>query len=69
MEILLYIALGFGGGWYFHTPDAIDCKDDALIIASCPALTPLEDSTFGSHVLKLQEVAGQYRACRTACVK
>lgn len=69
MEILLAIALGFGGGWYAHKPDPIDCKDDALIIASCPPLTRLEDATFGGHVIKLQEIASQYRACRTACVK
>lgn len=69
MEILLAIALGFGGGWYLHKPAPIDCKDEALITASCPPLTRLDDATFGGHVIKLQEIASQYRACRTACVK
>jgi hypothetical protein len=68
MEILLAILLGFGGGWYVHQPDKFDCKEDALIVASCPQLTTLDDATFGGHILKLQEVAGQYRECRQACL-
>jgi len=69
MEIILALVLGFGGGWYIHQPSAIDCKDDALIVASCPTLTRLDDPSFGGHILKLQEVAGQYNECRKACVK
>lgn len=69
MELLLALVVGFGGGWFYHKPAPIDCKDEALIVSSCPTLTALEDNTFGGHILKLQEVASQYRECRTACVK
>ena len=41
---------------------------DRLITASCPPLTPLEDSTFGATTLKLIEVAGQYHECRCAAL-
>lgn len=68
MEIILALALAFGGGWYLHKPSQLDCKDDALIVASCPTLTPLTDPSFGAHVLKLQEVGGLYNECRKACV-
>lgn len=68
MELLLALALGFAGGWYVHSPSPMDCKDSALITASCPELTPQTDPTFGATILKLQEVGGQYRECRTACL-
>lgn len=68
MEILLALLLGAAGGWYGHTPDKFDCKDDALIIASCPEITPQTDPSFGATILKLQDVGGQYRECRTACL-
>jgi len=69
MEILLALALGFGGGLYLNTPSAMDCKNDALVIASCPEPTPQTEPSFGATILKLQEVGGQYRECRAACVK
>ena len=69
MEILLALVIGFGGGWYVHNPSPIDCTNDALIVASCPPLTPLDDLTFGGHILKLQDMAGTYNECRKACVK
>ena len=70
MEILLAIALGFGGGWWLTPTKVItDCTDPALIVSSCPPLTMLEDPSFGSHIIKLQEVAGQYKECRKACLK
>lgn len=68
MEIILALLIGLGGGWLLHDQSPLDCKDDALIVASCPTLTPLEDSTFGGHILKLQEVGGLYNECRKACV-
>ena len=40
----------------------------ALVIASCPPLTPLADNTFGATTLKLIDVAGQYNVCRCAAV-
>lgn len=69
MEILLALAIGFGGGWFFHAPSQIDCVDNGLVVASCPELTEQTDPTFGGTILKLQEVGGQYRACRAACLK
>lgn len=68
MEIILALVIGFGGGWYFKTPTSLDCKDSALIAVSCPEPTPLTDSSFGGFVLKTQELGGQYRECRTACL-
>ena len=68
MEIILALALGFGGGWYFKAPSALDCKDSALVTVSCPEPTPLTDPTFGGFVLKTQELGGQYRECRAACL-
>lgn len=68
MEILLALILGFGGGWYFHEPSPIDCRDEGLIVSACPELTPQTDPTFGGTILKLQEVGGQYRECRAACI-
>lgn len=68
MEIMLALCIGFAGGWFYKEPSQVDCRNDALIITSCPALTKLDDATFGGHVLKLQEVAGQYNECRKACV-
>lgn len=69
MEILLALLIGAAGGWYAHTPDKFDCKDEALIIASCPETTPQTDPSFGAIILKLQDVGGQYRICREACLK
>jgi hypothetical protein len=69
MEILLAIVIGFGGGWFFSPVERVECKDDALIISSCPAPSPLTDPSFGGHILKLQEVAGQYRECRKSVIK
>ena len=66
MEIILAIVIGFGGGWFFKPVDKVDCIDQTLVIASCPPPTKLTDPSFGGHVLKLQEVAGQYRECRKA---
>lgn len=39
-----------------------------LIVASCPARSPLLDDSFGSWVLKAQEVAGMYDKCREAAL-
>ena len=39
-----------------------------LVIASCPALSPLTDDSFGATVLKLIEVANQYRDCAAAAL-
>ena len=39
-----------------------------LVLASCPELTPLADSTFGATTEKLLQVAGQYRECREAAL-
>ena len=69
MELLIALAIGFGGGWFLHTPGATDCKNDALVTASCPPLTIQTDPSFGATILKLQEVGGTYRECRKACVK
>jgi len=69
MEMILVAVLSFAGGWFYHTPSALDCRNDALIVTSCPTLTRLDDPTLGGHVLKLQEVAGQYNECRRACVQ
>lgn len=38
-------------------------------VAACPPLTPLDDDTMGGLVLKLQQVAGQYRECRAAALR
>ena len=68
MEIILAIVLGFGGGWYFKEPTQLDCKNQPLVTTSCPEQTPLIDPTFGGYVLKVQEIGGQYRECRAACL-
>ena len=39
-----------------------------LTVASCPALTPLTDDSFGATARKLVEVAEQYYACRRAAL-
>ena len=39
-----------------------------LVVASCPPRTPLLDDSFGSWVLKAQEVGGQYDVCREAAL-
>lgn len=39
-----------------------------LVIANCPALAPLNDDSFGATVLKLIDVANQYRDCRDAAL-
>ena len=64
MEIILAFVIGFGGGWYFKEPTPLDCQDTPLTTVSCPELTPITDPTFGGYVLKVQEIAGQYRECR-----
>lgn len=68
MEILLAFIVGFGVGWQVHTPSGFDCRDEALVVASCPPPTGQTDPTFGGTILKLQEIGGQYRECRAACV-
>jgi hypothetical protein len=70
MEIilLLSLALGFGGGWFLKSPTQLDCVDKSLSTVSCPEPTPLTDATFGGHILKVQELGGQYRECRRACL-
>ena len=42
--------------------------DQSQVLAACPLLTPLADDTMGAVVLKLQQVAGQYRECRAAAL-
>lgn len=42
--------------------------NDRLVTAACPALTGLEDPSFGATTLKLIAVAGQYNQCRCAAV-
>ena len=69
MEIILALLLGAAGGWYAHTPDKFDCKDNALIITSCPEPTPQTGFTFEETILKLEIVGGEYRTCRAACLK
>ena len=39
-----------------------------MVIALCPELTPLTDTSFGATTLKLVEVAGMYRICREAAL-
>lgn len=68
MELLLAFALGGYLGWTWNESDKFDCKNYALIIASCPDLTHQTDPTFGGTILKLQDVAGQYRECQKACL-
>jgi len=69
MEILLALALGGYLGWTWNEPDKFDCKDEAIIISSCPDLTPQTDPTFGGTIIKLQEVGGQYKECQKACIQ
>lgn len=38
----------------------------ALLLASCPNLTPLADDGFGATTIKLVEVATTYNECRCA---
>lgn len=40
----------------------------ALVVASCPELSPLADDTFGATTSKLVEVAGIYHECRAAAL-
>jgi hypothetical protein len=68
MELLLALLIGFGGGWFLTPAKAADCRDEALVIASCPPPTELTDTSFGGHILKVQEQGAQYRECRAACV-
>jgi len=68
MEILLALLIGFGGGWYVAPTKTVDCRDNALVIASCPPPTEMTDPSFGAYVLKVQEQGGQYRECRAACL-
>ena len=37
-----------------------------LTVANCPDLTPLEDDSMGSWVLKAMEWAAQYKRCQAA---
>ena len=69
MEILLALALGGYLGWTWNEPDKFDCKSEPLVIASCPNLTPQTDPSFGGTILKLQDVAGQYKECQKACLR
>lgn len=69
MELLIALTIGGYLGWTFNEPDKFDCKDDAMIVLSCPELTVQDDPSFGGTILKLQDVAGQYRECRQACLK
>lgn len=41
-------------------------EPSALVVASCPKLTPLADDSFATTTEKLVQVAGQYRECRAA---
>lgn len=53
------------------TPSTLRSKasPSALVVASCPMLTPLADDTFAATTLKLVEVAGIYYECREAALK
>lgn len=42
--------------------------EKSQVLAACPPLTPLADDSMGAVVLKLQQVAGQYRECRAAAL-
>lgn len=39
-----------------------------LVVSNCPELAPLLDDSFGATVLKLVEIANQYRDCRAAAL-
>ncbi len=41
-------------------------EPSALVLASCPRLTPLTDDTFAATTSKLAEVASTYHQCRRA---
>lgn len=43
-------------------------EPDPLVIASCPKLTPLQDSSFGATTQKLLEVVAAYYKCREAAL-
>lgn len=42
--------------------------DKSLIIAACPALTPLTDKSFGGTSAALIETSIQYNLCRRAAL-
>lgn len=50
------------------SPSMPPLPDRALIISSCPELTPLQNDSFGATSAKLVEVAGIYYQCRTAAL-
>ena len=40
-----------------------------MVVANCPALTPLPDPSMGATTLKLFDMARQYRQCQAAALQ
>lgn len=71
MEILLYIVLAFGGGYFAgHKNSTVtaECKSNPLIITQCAEIYPPKDDSFGATTESYISLIDQYKKCKAACV-
>lgn len=70
IEIVLYFALAFGGGyWAGHKDSKViaECKQEPLIITECGEIFPPADATFGATTNAYIDLVGRYKLCKAAC--
>lgn len=68
IEIILVLAVTFGGGWYAgHENPTVSCLSEPLIKATCVEIHPPVDDSFGATTTSYIDLIGTYRKCKAAC--
>ena len=68
LEIILVLAVTFGGGWYVgHENPTVSCIDESLVTANCVELQPPVDDSFGAMTSSYIDHIGIYKRCKAAC--
>lgn len=69
IEVLLVIAIFFGGYEVGHKNSVVSCESSPLVVSSCVGIQPPQDDSFGSTTVSYVSLVGQYRKCKAACTQ